>query len=403
METGPLSMQTTDSDVSSNGLETKLRSLEISSTRRDDETFLSPESGSLASTTSDEAPVAKPVKSHSVHSKKLNEYLVSTNIAPVTQPWMEWNKVSDSTKLRYTKRTVEIVSSVLHTLSPNDPGSLWQAIVSSPAMNKALELDDLPKTAKDYLQALTEAYNQAHGWDTRRQILSIMSGVASFKAVSGFIPGLTRYRSTLANLHHLQYSRGAPVPHQPSPRIRVDQQQLDHFLSFITSPHLVQDLPFGQKTLKLSSGKLIEIPNVIRTMIPQRIARQYSHYCKETNFKPFSERTMLRVLAECKASVRKSLQGLDYFAVDGSRAFEDLDKLVRQLGDLGLGKDWQVQHIELLKAAKSYIKGDFKVTLFVNVTLILQRKVNSSMFNTMRCLSPIRTTSSIYTSGYIHI
>ena len=33
---------------------------------------------------------------------------------------------------------------------------------------------------------------------------------------------------------------------------------------------------------------------------------------------------MLRVLAECKASVRKSFQGLDYFAADGARAFEDL-------------------------------------------------------------------------------
>ena len=177
METGPSSAETTDSDVSSNSLATKLRSLEISSSRRDDDTFLSPDTGSLVSSTSDEAPAT----SHSVHSKKLNEYLVSKNIAPVTQPWMEWDKVSDSTKRRYTKRTVEIVSSVHHTLSPNDPGSLWQAIVSSPAMNKALELDDLPKTAKDYLQALTEAYNQAHGWDTRRQILSIVSGVVIAK------------------------------------------------------------------------------------------------------------------------------------------------------------------------------------------------------------------------------
>ena len=397
METSPSSAQTTDSDVSSNGLETKLRSLEISSSRRDDETFLSPDTGSLVSSTSDEAPASKPATSQSVHSKKLNEYLVSTNIAPITQPWMEWDKASYSTKQRHTKRTAEIVSSVLHTLSPNDPGSLWQAIVSSPAMNKALELDELPKVAKDYLQALTEAYNHAHIWDTRRQILSIMSGVASFKAISGFIPGLTRYRFTLANLHRLQYGRGAPVTHQPSPRRRVDRQQLDHFLSFITSPHLVQDLPFGQKTLKLSSGKLIEIPNVIRTMIPQRIARQYSHYCEETNFKPFSERTMLRVLAECKASVRKSLQGLDYFAADGARAFEDLDNIVRQLGDLGLGNEWQVQHVELLKAAKSYIKGDFKVTLFVTVTLALRRDVNSSMLKRMKFLAQIRKWQMIAT------
>ncbi|XP_020608740.1 uncharacterized protein LOC110047346 [Orbicella faveolata] len=58
---------------------------------------------------------------------------------------------------------------------------------------------------------------------------------------------------------------------------------------------------------------------------------------------------------------RKSLQGLDYFVADGVRAFEDLDNLVCQLGDLGLGNEWQVQQVELLKAAKSYIKGDFKV------------------------------------------
>ena len=187
---------------------------------------------------------------------------------PVTQPWMEWDKVSDSTKRRYTKRTVEIVSSVLHTLSPNDPGSLWQAIVSSPAMNKALELDDLSKTARDYLQALTEAYNQAQDWDTRRQNVTRLSGI------------------------------------------------------------------------------------------------------------------LFRV-------------------VDGARAFEDLDNLVCQLGDLGLGKDWQVQHIELLKAAKSYIKGDFKVNLFVKVTLALQREVNYSMLNTMRCLSPIRKWKHIIATGLL--
>ena len=42
---------------------------------------------------------------------------------------------------------------------------------------------------------------------------------------------------------------------------------------------------------------------------------------------------------ECKAAVRKSLQGLDYVAADGARAFEDLENLVRRLGELGLGKE----------------------------------------------------------------
>ena len=81
---------------------------------------------------------------------------------------------------------------------------------------------------------------------------------------------------------------------------------------------------------------------------------------------------------------------------DGVRAFEDLDNLVCQLGDLGLGNEWQVQQVELLKAAKSYIKGDFKVTLFVNVTLALRRDVNSSMLKTRKSFSPIRKWETNY-------
>ena len=90
-----------------------------------------------------------------------------------------------------------------------------------------------------------------------------MTGVASFNYNSQYIPGLTRYRLTMAKLHQLQFGRGAQVPQQPTTRMRMDLSQLDYFLGFITSLHLVQDLPFGQKHLKLSSGELIEVPNVI--------------------------------------------------------------------------------------------------------------------------------------------
>ena len=146
-------------------------------------------------------------------------------------------------------------------------------------MNKALDLDELPQSENLYIEALAEAYNNAASWDTRRQVLSIMSGVASYNVISMYIPGLTKYRYTMANLHRLQFGRGAPVPKQATTRIRIDIKQLDHFISFITSLHLVQDLPFGQRHLKLSSGEVINVPNVIRQMIPQRIVRQYTQYC----------------------------------------------------------------------------------------------------------------------------
>ena len=165
----------------------------------------------------------------------------------------------------------------------------------------------------------------------------------------------------MANLHRSQFGRGAQVPQQPTTRIRVDLRQLDHFLGFITSPHLVQDLPFGQKHLKLSSGEVIQVPNVIRMMIPERVIQQYTQYCLEINFKPFSETTMRRVLFECSASVRKLLQGLDYFAAEGARAFDDLVALVRQIGGLGSGKEWETTVVQALMTSKQYLKGDYKV------------------------------------------
>ena len=97
---------------------------------------------------------------------------------------------------------------------------------------------------KAYLEALAEFYKIAGSWDTRRQILSIIAGVASYKSVCEFIPGLTSFRYTVASLH--QYGSGAPLPLERQTRLRIERDQLDHFLSFITSPHLVQDLPFRQ-------------------------------------------------------------------------------------------------------------------------------------------------------------
>ena len=92
----------------------------------------------------------------------------------------------------------------------------------------------------------------------------------------------------------------------------VDPEKLDHFLTFITSTHIVQDLPFGEKILKLSTREQMKIPSVVRTLIPEQIVRQYQGYCQDIGFEPASRSTLCRILRVCCASVRKSLQGLDY-------------------------------------------------------------------------------------------
>ena len=77
-------------------------------------------------------------------------------------------------------------------------------------------------------------------------------------------------------------------------------------------------------------------------------------YCLENKSVPFSERTMVRILSECSASVRKSLQGMDYFAAEGTRVFDVISNLISDVD--GTLRETVLQ--EVLEAAKLYLKGD---------------------------------------------
>ena len=53
-------------------------------------------------------------------------------------------------------------------------------------------------------------------------------------------------------------------------------------MSFLTSPFIAQDFPFGEKVLKLSSGEVVQTPNVIRMSVNERIINQYLQYYEES-------------------------------------------------------------------------------------------------------------------------
>ena len=133
----------------------------------------------------------------------------------------------------------------------------------------------------------------------------------------------------------------------------------------------------------------LETPNVIRTMIPQRIIEQYTQFCKENNMRPFGPSTISRILCVCSATVQKSLQGLDYMA-DGTKAFDDLAAVVVDLGNHGRDRKW-VDHCErALQAGKQYIKTDYKVNGF-NIRLVCSNALSCSRKQT----SSVQGTSII--------
>ena len=163
-----------------------------------------------------------------------------------------------------------------------------------------------------------------------------MADLVPFSKLQEYLTGITRYRVTSARHHIKKYGRGVSLPTARSTKMRIDYSQLDHFLSFLTSPYVIRDLSFGQCYLYFSGGQTLETPNVIRTMVNQRVIDQYQQYCLETNFKPFSASIMQRILVSCSATVRKSLRGLDYLSAEGTKALEDLASIAESLTTHGI-------------------------------------------------------------------
>lgn len=113
----------------------------------------------------------------------------------------------------------------------------------------------------------------------------------------------------------------------------MDPVKLDNFLDFITSEHIVRDLPFGERKIKMSDGSVMELPNVVHSMGASDVINQYKSYCREHEITPLGDSTMYRIISQCGAKVRTSLEGIDYFVAEASRGFgtfsDVLDELVK--------------------------------------------------------------------------
>ncbi|CAB3990326.1 Hypothetical predicted protein, partial [Paramuricea clavata] len=213
---------------------------------------------------------------------KLNCFLAARDVSPIRTSMMTpWEEAAGRTKRHYLWKARQVVFATLGEIAPNNSEMLFRAI-------KERQLDENDNTDCMLLEALTACYENASHWSSRRQILSIF-----------------------ADKKHI--------------RIKVPPEKLDHFLAFITSARVIQDLPFGEKTLKLSTTE-IKIPNVIRNSIPEQIIQQYQSYS------------------------------------EGGRAFDDMVTVVDKLGDVyELGLTWSKEQIRKPKLAKHYFKSDYKV------------------------------------------
>ena len=127
------------------------------------------------------------------------------------------------------------------------------------------------------LSRLIKLYEEANSWFIKRQILSVFVNDYTKARLQQLIPGLSIWAIDEARKHAAKIGLGKPVQQMENiTRTRLDPNKVDHFL---------QDVAYGTKTLKLSNGELIEIPNVARTVIA---SRQSSNCISVTVRKPAS-------------------------------------------------------------------------------------------------------------------
>ena len=112
----------------------------------------------------------------------------------------------------------------------------------------------------------------------------------------GFDSGSLKWRIDEARKHAFQTKPGQPIDPPRITRCRLDAVKVDHFLDFLSSPSVLQDVAYGTRTLKLESGESLEIPNMVRTLISSHLVRMYLNFCVEFNFEPLGRSTLFNII-----------------------------------------------------------------------------------------------------------
>lgn len=312
--------------------------------------------------TSDDSEVWEPSQSSTTSStvdsihilNETIEHMSSGNISPIKSTLRtDLETAGRTTRWYYKRKAEESIEALLETIAPGQGLELLKLTKFFKGSDNEYCEDE------NSLTNLASIYENAETWQTKRQILSIMTDKASKQELMNIIPGLTKWRIDEARKHSKEKGSGMPVGDKKLTRERLCPLKIDHFMEFISQPHFLQDVAYGIKTIKLSTGVILTIPNVVRTVIHTRLIDTYTKFCSELNFIPLSERTLFRILNLCAASKRKKLAGLDSVMQAGTDAFLKLEEIRVQLGDVfvdSTGKDD-------IQDCKKYIKGDFKTHL----------------------------------------
>lgn len=214
------------------------------------------------------------------------------DVSPVrSQLHLPVSEISPSTSRYYKRKSLQVCNTVLECIAPGQSQALFQLMARDEIQNVCV-----PRPVGDVVKRLVSLYEESNSWFTKQEILSLFVQDYSKSQLKEMVPGLTKWRIDQARKHAALVGPGRPKELPEIRRTRLDPVKVDHFLDFIASPNYLQDVAYGTKFLKLSSGETIEIPNVVRTVTVTRLVDLYVSFCREEQFVPLGRSTLFTML-----------------------------------------------------------------------------------------------------------
>ena len=209
------------------------------------------------------------------HIERLSGGRISPVRFQLTQPIQD---VARSTRSYIRRKSKEVVGTTLECIAPGQSNELL-ALVANPTPIE-------PEPVNNIMATLLSLYEGATSWYTKMTILSIFAQHYTKTQLKDLVPGLTTWRIDQARKHAVVVGAGHSEVREPVMRYRIEGEEVDHFLDFLSSPHYLQDVP----------GESLEIPDLVRIVISSRMVKLCQLYCSEVGFQLLGKSTLFSIL-----------------------------------------------------------------------------------------------------------
>ncbi|GMR41342.1 hypothetical protein PMAYCL1PPCAC_11537 [Pristionchus mayeri] len=145
---------------------------------------------------------------------------------------------------------------------------------------------------------------------------------------------------------------------------RYDIVKLAFFINFITSPHILIQLPFGEAKVQDSHGNIHYVTNAIRQTGLYETIAMYEAYMKENKMESLllKRTTMYNILAYLPIKKAVSMQCVDMYQADATNAFIEISRMLDSLVEMAFLDKEDAAHLKRqFEETKLYLKGNYRL------------------------------------------